>query len=413
LSENGVPAVPVFWLATEDHDFAEVNHVWIFDSEHRPVRLETAGQAAGRPVGEIVLDAPPVDELRRTLAGLPYAEEVADLVADAYQPGCTMGQAFSRLLSRLLTRYDIPQVDPMSPEFRALAAPAMRRAVAAAGDLTNTVLERNRSLAKAGYHAQVHVEPHTSLFFLLEDGKRIALRRNGGGEYLVGTRRLSTEELSSRAEHLSPNALLRPVVQDSVLPTVAYIGGPAEVAYLAQSEAIYRVLLGRMPVVVPRAGFTILDAGSQARLERYGLSMSSFFHGEERLRDQISARLMPENLTVALSAAKETVDESIDRLRTILLGFDPTLAKALDTSNRKIRHQVEKIRRKTAREILRRDQRAAREARSLYDLIYPERHLQERLYSILPFLAKHGLGLIDRIESKIPLACPDHRLLVA
>jgi len=324
-----------------------------------------------------------------------------------------MGQSFSHLLGRLLARYDIPRVDPMSPEFRALAAPAMRRAVAAAGELTKGVLERNRALAKAGYHAQVHVEPHTSLFFLLEDGKRVTLRRNGGGDYLVGTRRLSPEELAGCAESLSPNALLRPVVQDSVLPTVAYIGGPAEVAYLAQSEAIYRIELGRMPVVVPRAGFTILDAASDSRMERYGLSLSSFFHGEERLRDQIAARLLPDKLTGALDAAAETVDTALERLRTSLLDFDPTLAKALDTSNRKIRHQVDKIRRKTAREILRRDQQAAREARALYDLIYPERHLQERLYSILPFLAKHGLGLIDRIESKIPLACPDHRLLVA
>jgi len=413
LTENGIPAVPVFWLATEDHDFAEVNHAWVFDAEQRPVRLAVAAQAAGQPVGEVVLNAPPVAELRRALAGLPHAEEVADLVAEAYRPGCTMGQSFSHLLGRLLARYDIPRVDPMSPEFRALAAPAMRRAVAAAGELTKGVLERNRALAKAGYHAQVHVEPHTSLFFLLEDGKRVTLRRNGGGDYLVGTRRLSPEELAGRAESLSPNALLRPVVQDSVLPTVAYIGGPAEVAYLAQSEAIYRLELGRMPVVVPRAGFTILDAASDSRMERYGLSLSSFFHGEERLRDQIAARLLPDKLTAALGATAETVDTALERLRTGLLDFDPTLAKALDTSNRKIRHQVDKIRRKTAREILRRDQQAAREARALYDLIYPERHLQERLYSILPFLAKHGLGLIDRIESKIPLACPDHRLLVA
>ena len=132
LTENGIPAVPVFWLATEDHDFAEVNHAWVFDAEHRPVRLAVSAQAAGQPVGDVVLNAAPVDELRRALAGLPHAEEVAGLVAEAYRPGCTMGQSFSHLLGRLLARYDIPRVDPMSPEFRALAAPAMRRAVAAA-----------------------------------------------------------------------------------------------------------------------------------------------------------------------------------------------------------------------------------------------------------------------------------------
>ena len=128
----------------------------------------------------------------------------------------------------------------------------------AAPDLTAAVLERNRELAAAGYHAQVHVEEQTSFVFLLENGKRLALRRNGD-EYVLNGRRFTTQELAARAESLSPNAILRPVVQDSMLPTVAYIGGPAEIAYLAQSSAIYERLLGRMPVAVPRTGFTILD----------------------------------------------------------------------------------------------------------------------------------------------------------
>ena len=134
----------------------------------------------------------------------------------------------------------------------------------AAPELNARVLERNRELTGAGYHAQVHVEEQTSLVFLLENGKRLALRRHGE-EYGLNGRRFTAAELMDRAAALSPNALLRPVVQDSMLPTVAYIGGPAEVAYLAQSEPIYRALLGRMPVAVPRSGFTLLDERSAKR----------------------------------------------------------------------------------------------------------------------------------------------------
>jgi len=411
LTANGMPAAPVFWLATEDHDFAEVNHAWVFDAEQRPVKLEMRRSAAGQPVGGIALVSPPGDELRAALSGLPFGDEVADLAAEAYRPGSTMGQAFGELLRRLLARFEVLQVDPMLPAFRELAAPAIRAAVESAPDLTAGLLARNRELAAAGYHAQVHVEEHTSLVFLLEDGNRLALRRHGR-EYLHNDRRLSTEELAGRADSLSPNALLRPVVQDSVLPSVAYIGGPAETAYLAQSEVIYRSIAGRMPVAVPRGGFTILDERSHRHMTRYGLSLTDFFHGEDALRERMARALAPPALAETLRHTAGEVDAAVERMRRELAGFDPTLAKALDHSARKIRYQLGKIERKTGREALRRNQRAASDAAALFALVYPERHLQERFYSVLPFLARHGLDLIDRIHEAIQLECADHRLMV-
>ena len=195
-----------------------------------------------------------------------------------------MGEAFSALLKRLLAQYGLLHVDPMSPAMRELAAPAIRSALAAAPDLTAAVLERNRELEAAGYHAQVHVEDQTSFVFLLENGRRYTLRRYGR-DYLQNGRRFSTEELMDRAAQLSPNALLRPVVQDSMLPTVAYIGGPAELAYLAQSEVIYRAILGRMPVALHRAGFTLLDGRSSKLMTRYGLTLADCAHGEDAVRD--------------------------------------------------------------------------------------------------------------------------------
>jgi bacillithiol biosynthesis cysteine-adding enzyme BshC len=395
LTASGIPAVPAFWLATEDHDFPEVNHAWVFDAEHRPIKLEMRRSASAQPVGGVVLSDPPVRELRAALHGLPFGEEVADLVEETYRSGSTMGKAFGELLRHLLAKFDVLQVDPMLPEFRELAAPTIRAAVEAAPDLTAGLLARNQELMDAGYHAQVHVEDQTSLVFLLENGKRLTLRRNSR-EYTLNGRRFSTEELVDRAASLSPNALLRPVVQDSMLPTVACIGGPAELAYLAQSETIYRAILGRMPVAVPRSGFTILDTHSQKLMDRYGLNLQHFFHGEEG----------------AIREAESSVERAIERLRNELTGFDPTLAMALERSGRKIQYQLGKVERKTGREALRRHARAARDASSLIGLVFPERTLQERVYSILPFLAKHGLDLIDQIYEAIQLDCPDHRVMI-
>src|SRR5579864_7159111 len=234
LTDRGIPAVPVFWLATEDHDFAEVNHAWIFDAQHHPVKLEINGGAGpNQPVGEIRVSAPPMDVLRETLRDFPFGAEVADRVGLAYIQGRTLGEAFGALLRDLVGPYDILQIDPTAPAVRELAAPTIRAALAQAPELKRLVVERNHELIQHGYHAQVHVEDETSFFFLLENGRRIALRKHNG-DYVTPNGRYSPEELAERAIQISPNALLRPVVQDSILPTVAYIGGPAELAYLAQ-----------------------------------------------------------------------------------------------------------------------------------------------------------------------------------
>jgi bacillithiol biosynthesis cysteine-adding enzyme BshC len=411
LTANGIPAVPVFWVATEDHDFAEVNHAWVFDAVHHPVKLEMRRSASAQPVGTVPLVSPPVNELRAALHGMPFGEEVADLVEESYRGGNTMGGAFGELTRKLLSRFDIPQLNPMLPEFRALAAPALRAAVENHTALTAGVLARNKELVAAGYHAQVHVEEQTSFVFLLENGKRLGLRRTGR-EFGQNGRQFSTEELMERAASLSPNALLRPVVQDSILPTVACIMGAAEAAYLAQSEVLYSSILGRMPVVVPRTGFTILDQHSEKLMRRYGLALPDFFAGEDAIRERIATRLVPPALHAALSETGKAVDRAIERLRVDLSVFDPTLGRALDRSQRKIAYQLSKIEGKAGREAMRRSDRATAEAASLSGLIFPERHLQERLYSILPFLAKHGLDLVDHIYDAIELECADHRMMV-
>lgn len=410
LSAKGIDAVPIFWLATEDHDFAEVNHVWAFDPAHRPVQFVLRQPAPDhRPVGTIPLDGVPIDALRGTLDGFPFGAEVVEMVAAAYTSGRTMGQAFSALLKRLLGTHEVLILDPMHPASRRLAAPLLAEAVRLSPELKLAVTERGRELEAAGYHVQVHVEPETSFFFLLEDGKRLTLRRHKG-EWIAGDRRFSPNELAARGQDLSPNALLRPVVQDSMMPTVAYIGGPAEIAYLAQSQPLYERLLGRMPVAVPRAGFTLLDARASKLMDRYGLRLEDCQHGQEHLEEAIAARLIPPALAQRFVDTREAVVAQLDALGAELALFDPTLAASLDRSRAKILYQLSKAQHKAERETFRRSERAREEAAYLAGLISPQKHLQERLYTILPFLARHGLDLVDRLYENVHLGCPDHLL---
>ena len=405
LNAKGISSVPIFWLATEDHDFHEVDHVWVFDAAKHPVELSSpapsAWQGKQRPAGMYPVENPPIAELRAALAGFEHGEEVADLVANSYQPGRTMGTGFRALLSKLLGSVGILMLDPLDPQLRAVGAPFMAGALAAAADLKSALLNRNRELAAAGYHAQVNIEESSSLFFLLENGERTTLRRKDA----------EFASLQDRAAQISPNALLRPVWQDYLLPTVAYVGGPAELAYLAQSQVIYDRLLGRMPVAVSRTSFTLLDSRASHFLKRYGLSIPDTLAPEEAVKERIAHKLIPPELAGLFNQTSAEFASQMARLGSALEGFDPTLAAASGKSRTKILYQFEKLRGKTERETLRRDIRASEEARYLSALLYPHKHLQERFYSILPFLAQHGPDLVDRLYQAVQVDCPDHRIV--
>jgi bacillithiol biosynthesis cysteine-adding enzyme BshC len=405
LSSQGVPAVPIFWLASEDHDFAEVSVAWSFDSAQKPVRLEVEApedaKGRARPVGNIALPNPPLEELRQSLAGFPFASEVMAAVEQAYVPGTTMVQGFRALIRKILEPLGMLMLDPLDSSVRAVSAPFIAEALSAAPELRARLLERNQELTDTGYHAQVLVDSKTSLFFLLEGGERVP-------------QRLKDSEFGSlrgRAADVSPNALLRPVMQDYLLPTVAYVGGPAEVAYMAQSRVIYDRLLGRMPVIEPRCGFTLLDARADKLMTRYGLSLLDTLTPEESLKDRIGRALVPDSVDRAFDDAATHVERELDRLGEELDRFDHTLAASLLKSRGRMLYQLQKVRWKTARESMRRDVRAASDAQHLSGLLFPHRHLQERFYSILPFLAQHGFDLVDQLYDAVELSCPDHRVL--
>ena len=401
LTERGIPAVPVFWMATEDHDLEEVNHGWVFDAAHRPVRIEAAGgiaAAGGADSGR----RRPVEELRRALGGLPFADEVLALAGDAYRPGRSFGEAFHVLLSRLLCSYGVLFLDPLRPAVRRLAAPLLAQALENVPELVSLVLARNRELEARGYHAQVLVEESSlapvspgwrAEAAVANQGRRHSGRPEGGG---------SLAERSAAA------------------------GGPGlHDAHGGDGHGAGRGgLHGPGRSAVPRASGE--DAGGGA---------PRMLHAGRRAERQIDGPLRPadwpiwrgERRRCGRAIAQQLVPPSLGQTsgggkggdrrapgsgcEADLVSFDPSLAEAMDRSQRKILYQLGKIERKVGREALRRDQRASEDAGHLSRLLYPHRQLQERFYSILPFLAEHGMGLIDTIYENVRLDSPDHQVL--
>lgn len=419
----GIDAVPVFWLATSDHDLAEVNHVSIPGPDGLLRTLTTSSHGVpNAPVSNVGLG----EEI------LPVVEEAASLLGDSeasqflrtsYRPGETLGTAFARFYAQLFAQWGVILLDASDPELHRVAAPMYRAAIERVEDLDAALLTRGDALGRADYYQQVKVTPSSVLLFALRDGARTAIHRregsNGAGEFVIGSEpgaeKVSSAELLDRIaaapENFSPNVLLRPVVQDYLLPTLAYAGGAAEAAYFAQAGAVYERLLGRVTPIVPRFSATVVEPKVQRWLGQYGIAVRDALDGPEALRQTLAARTLPAGLQAAFERANKSVEESFSGLQEALTKLDPTLVEASQTGASKVRYQLDRLRERAMAAELRRSEVVSRHAAVLSQALYPENALQERGVAGVYFVARHGTELLLSIYDTMRTDCHDHQIL--
>jgi bacillithiol biosynthesis cysteine-adding enzyme BshC len=420
LAEEGYNVVPVFWLATEDHDLAEVAQTAIFNEDYELITVGDSGNcvAPRSPVGTVKLTTEvdkALEQLETTLApGEPRDRLLTDLHA-CYQPGVPWGRAFGGWMARLFGRWGVVLVDPLDEEIHQLAKHVYQQALAKTSHFRELLHERSRALVQAGYHAQVHVGEESVLLFVTRDGSRLALHESGGRLFLDGTEEVARAQLESAMEarplDFSPNVLLRPVVQDFLFPTVAYVAGPSELAYLAQAEALYSALGRPMPVIFPRAGFTLIDSRIHRTLEKYRLGLEDVWQGEESLGRKIAATSLAEGWSERFDASEQELRKLLDRLRADIEALDPTLLETLRHAEEKMTYQLEKLRGKLSRAALQRSDLLRRHAQTLLRCLFPEKDLQERQVSGVSFLGRAGYDLLDRLLACISLESSDHQMV--
>jgi bacillithiol biosynthesis cysteine-adding enzyme BshC len=415
LTARGTDAVPVFWLATEDHDLAEVDHCFfgVRGGVERLVLDASDGQ--GRRVGEIRLGEAIVGvsaRAREIVNGAPE-NRVTRWIAESYLPEETLGSAFAKLMTRLLAGTGMIFLDPVSPELHRLSMVTMRRALAEHQPLAEELLARSEALEKAGFHAQVKVADRHTLLFRIVDGHRVAIRAKDGA-FVSGrmqqSREAALKALEEHPEQFSASALLRPVVQDTLLPTAAYVAGPSEVAYYAQVSVVYRRLLGRAPVVLPRAGFTLVNAQVGNLLKKYNLDIQDVIAGRHRFRAKMEAQVLPKTLMRRFSAGEKTLQRVFGGLREPLAALDQTLVGALDNAAEKVLYQFNSLRGKAGRAEGFRTGVLETHEREISSLLLPNKDLQERSLSLLPFLAGEG-ELLDHLARNIKIGSGEHGLV--
>ncbi len=420
----GVDCVPVFWLATEDHDLAEVSHVALLAEQRPPEPFAVDPDAfesnlvTDAPVGTIKF-GPGITPIVHRAAGLLGDSDISTWLREAYRPGENLGSAFALLFARLFADWGVILLDPADKDFHDLAKPLFREAIERSSELDDALLVRGKAIEAAGYHQQVKVTSATTPLFAVKNGARTAIRRRNnstnGEEFAVGEEHISRAELLDRIEkspeNFNPNVLLRPVVQDYLLPTLAYTGGAAEVAYFAQVGVVYEKLLGRVTPVLPRFSATLIEPKPERILSRYQLSLPDVLQGPDKVREALAARSLPPELQARFEAAYASVERSMTALRESIAKLDSTLIDTAESARSSMAHQIDRLRARVARAEELRNEVITRHAEVLTNALFPHKSLQEREVAGVSFVARYGPDLLANLYQLIRPDCHDHQVI--
>jgi bacillithiol biosynthesis cysteine-adding enzyme BshC len=425
LRTKGIKAVPVFWIATEDHDFEEISaaHVFGADAKIHTASVSANADQTGLQVGDIQYGDDVEQEIEHMFKALEASgntEALRKKISAAYKTGVSTGKAFGILLAEVFSGYGLVFVNPLNPVIRRLASPLYCEAISKSTELKRRVLSRSRGLVEEGYHAQVLVaEDFLPFFFVSEEGKRRALREDladGGFSTKDDGFSFSKTELlklaETKPEMLSPNALLRPIVQDYVFPTVCYVGGAAEIAYFAQNSVIYDLFDRPVTPIRHRASFTILQSRHKRTLDAYGLGSADLFRGLEATLRSIGEKHADKETMELFLSAKDALLNFYEQFSEAFLDLDKGLTKNLEKKKDRINWHISALSEKFLYAESRRDADLNRRLNDLFGYGYPLHGLQERKISFIDFINRFGPDALGIMYDNVSERENTHKLLV-
>ncbi|HEX2491651.1 MAG TPA: bacillithiol biosynthesis cysteine-adding enzyme BshC [Blastocatellia bacterium] len=422
LRAHGLNVVPMFWVASEDHDFEEVNHTRLINREGQLVTITYAGCSPkeGKPVGHVKLNEKISENIDQMVAALPESEFMPRLVEDlrdSYKAGANFADAFGSMMIKLFGKFGVVLINPLDDRLKAVAGEIYAGAMSNAPEFASRLLNATAQLEASGYHAQVYASASAAPLFMLDEGRRTAMTRSDDGRfYLKGTEKsFGAAELLETVRRcpscFSPNVTLRPIVQDFLLPTLAYIGGPAEIAYFAQLRPNYGLLNRVDPVALPRASFTLIEKRHAKTMSKYDIKFTDLFAGFEEVMKMVVERSLDQNTATVFDEIEKVFDDQLDKLNASLTAVDSTLADALKGGREKILYQLHNLRTRFVHNRGKRDETTRQQIERLFAALYPNKNLQEREINVFYFLARYGYELIDRIYDEVEVGLHDHKLV--
>ncbi len=414
----GVAAVPVFWVESEDHDWNEVATCHVLDraAERRAVTLPRLPGAGIAPVARIQLDATVGAAIDALQEALPPTEFTPALIADlreSYGPGATMSAAFARWMGRVLGEHRLVVFDAADPALKKFARRIFAREISEPGRTSAQAAQAGRDLEARGYHTQVMANEDALALFHL-DGAREGISRVADAFMVGATPRTAADlarELDERPAAFSPNVLLRPLVQDSIFPTVAYIAGPNELAYLAQLRGVYDRFRIPMPLMVPRTSATLLDSAAQRFITKTGVRFEALARDDESELNRFLEQQLPPSVDRAWQEARAGVTRQMEALTKAVPLIDPTLEGAARSTLGRMMHDLETLHGKIVQAAKRRDETLRRQFTHARALAFPGGEPQERAVGFVYFLNRYGPALVERLLAELPLDARNHWVL--
>lgn len=416
--EHRVPVVPVFWIDAEDHDWPEVSGCTVLDAEMAPqtVTLADLNGAGHLPIGRLVLDNHiqlALDALHATLPASDFTSSLIEAARRAYRPGVSMADAFGQFLESVLGPHGLVVFDASDPAAKPLASPVFARELAHPGTTAELASKAGERLIAAGYHAQV--TPHegaVSLFNL--NGGRESIRF-AGDRATIGDRQTTlaslVEDATRAPEHFSPNVLLRPIVQDTLFPTICYVAGPNELAYLGQLREVYSHFHVPMPLMYQRATATIADSATVRFLNKYSLPLESLQPQGEAVLNQLLQEQLPPTVEQSLASVAAVIEERMAALGAAVPQIDPTLEGTVKSTLGRMQHDLQTLHNKVIQAAKRRDETLRRQFQRAQALTFPHGHPQERELGFVWFSNRYGPALVDRLLEDLPLEMGYHWIL--
>jgi bacillithiol biosynthesis cysteine-adding enzyme BshC len=405
--EHGVPAVAIFWIDAEDHDWDEVKSCGILDAEMNlaQITLPPVPGAGDGPVARVRLDEActgTIDRLASLLAPTEFTPQLLEDLRAAYKPGTGMAEAFGRWIETVLGRRGLVVFDSSDPAAKPLAASLFAREIEHAGTTSRLASEAGTALVARGYHAQVTPqEDQTALFHV--DGVRTGITVNDAKAHL--------DRVRAEPADFSPNVLLRPLVQDTLFPTVCYVAGPNELAYLAQLRPVYAAFGLPMPLMCQRATATILDSNAMRFLTRNSLPLESLRAQDEAVLNQLLEAQIPSAVAGSMDDAVRALAERMETLAQAVADLDATLEAAARSSAGRMQDDLKKLHGKIIQAAKRKDETLRRQFHHARAQAFPGGHPQERALGFVYFLNKYGPALIDRLNDELPLDQGNHWII--
>lgn len=417
--EFETPAVAVFWVDEEDHDWEEIRSADVLDGSLAPRRITVPDVpgAGTHMVSRLVFDAGierALAELEQTLEPTPFTAELVARLREHFRPGVGVSRAFAGWLDSLLGRHGLVVFESGDAAAKPLIGDLFAHELEHAGRTAELARQAASTMRALGHQPQVEPADDSVAVFQIDDAGRHAIKR-ANGDCLVGEMRCSGQVLAERArampDQFSPNVLLRPIVQDRLFPTVCYVSGPSELAYQAQLKDVYREFGVELPLLYSRTSATLLDSASVRFLDRHHLPLESLHAQDDSEFNKLLESQLPPTIEAALEETTREIGRRADLIKNEVAALDPTLKGAVDTTAERMQEALKTLHHKIIHAAKRKDETLRRQFQHARALAFPGGHQQERTLNAVFALNRYGLSLGDRLIEALPLDMGKHYVL--